>query len=95
MANLETEWSARKAERNYREHRVTFENARHVFGDPHRIEDMDDRFQYDEERWRVIGLARGRMLLVVYTYRGDVIRLIPARGAEKHEEARYYRENYG
>jgi uncharacterized DUF497 family protein len=37
-----------------------------------------------------IGLVEGRMLFVSYTMRGDVIRIISARGAEPHEKRRYH-----
>jgi uncharacterized protein len=59
--------------------------------DPNRLEEIDTRFQYDEERLRIIGMARGRVLLVVVTYRGeDICRIISARKATKYEQDRYY-----
>jgi uncharacterized DUF497 family protein len=45
---------------------------------------------HDEERFVTIGMdAYGRILVVVYTWRGDVIRLISARKATKHEHKQY------
>ena len=45
---------------------------------------------YDEERFVTIGMdAYGRILVVVYTWRGNVIRLISARKATKHERKQY------
>jgi uncharacterized protein len=37
-----------------------------------------------------LALAHGRMLFVTYTMRGDVVRIISARGAEPHEKRKYH-----
>jgi uncharacterized DUF497 family protein len=37
-----------------------------------------------------IGLVDDRMLFVTYTMRGDVVRIISARGAEPHEKRKYH-----
>jgi uncharacterized DUF497 family protein len=59
-----------------------------VFNDIHVIT-IDDP-DFDEERFITIGMdAYARILIVVYTYRGDAIRLISARKAEKHERKQY------
>jgi hypothetical protein len=66
-------------------------DAVEAFEDPSRLEEMDTRFPYDEERIQVIGMARGRLLFGVATYRGErVCRIISARKATKHEQNRYY-----
>jgi len=45
-----------------------------------------------EQRWKLLGLsAQGRLLLVVYTLRGERPRLISARKATKQEENGYAR----
>jgi uncharacterized DUF497 family protein len=50
---------------------------------------LDDP-DFDEERFITIGMdASARLLIVVYTYRGDAIRLISVRQAEKHERKQY------
>ena len=59
--------------------------------DPHRIEDIDDRFADGEERIRTIGMTRGNVLFVVTTMRDeDLCRIISARKAIRHEQDRYY-----
>jgi uncharacterized protein len=68
-----------------RQTRVTFEAARDVFRDPFAIEQMDDRQNYGEERWTILGMVEDRLLLVAYTMRGDSIRIISARVAEPYE----------
>jgi uncharacterized DUF497 family protein len=70
---------------------VDFADAIAALEDPNRIEEIDDRFVYDGERVQVIGMAGGRVLLVVMTLIGeDGCRIISARKATRHEQDRYY-----
>ena len=67
---LEFEWHNAKAEANLRAHGVSFELAKTVFKDPFAIERLDDRADYGEVRFVVIGMADGNILLfVAYTER--------------------------
>ena len=51
---------------------------------------MRDPFSGEEERWVTMGLdALGRVLVVVYTWRGESARLISARKATARERQRY------
>ncbi len=51
---------------------------------------MRDPFSEDEERWITLGKdAAGRLLVVVYTYRVDRVRLISARHATDREKSQY------
>jgi hypothetical protein len=86
-------WDEGKAAKNYAAHGVSFEAARDVFKDPFAIEWLDDREPYGEDRFVIIGMVQGRLLYVAYTMRGDVIRIISARGAEPYEKRRYHEEN--
>jgi uncharacterized DUF497 family protein len=52
----------------------------------------DSRNDYGEERWKACGWIQGRLIAIIYTERGDVIRIISARKATKHEEAGYFLE---
>lgn len=90
---LEFEWDENKAAENYAKHRVTFLAARAVFQDAFAIERADDRFEYGEERFNIVGMAGNRLLSVIYSIRGGRIRIISARGAEPHEKRRYPEEN--
>ena len=87
------QWDDLKAAANYAKHGVTFEAARDVFKDPLAIEQMDDRQNYGEERWTILGMAEDRLLLVAYTMRGDSIRVISARAAEPYERREYHEQN--
>jgi uncharacterized DUF497 family protein len=63
-------------------HGVDFVDAIGDLADPNRIEDIDDRVTYGEERTRTIGMTRGNILFVVTTMRDeDICRLISARRA--------------
>ncbi|MHB8066807.1 MAG: BrnT family toxin [Desulfobaccales bacterium] len=93
MRNDAFEWDEIKAAKNYAAHGVSFEAARDVFKDPFAIEWCDDREPYGEDRFVIIGMVEGRLLYVVYTMRGEVIRIISARGAESYEKRRYHEEN--
>ena len=64
-----------------------------AFRDSFRVERIDDRENYGEERIRLLGMCRGTILHVTYAERGECIRIISARRAEKHERDYYYREN--
>lgn len=92
MANRFT-WDERKAVSNLRRHGVAFEIALLAFRDPFAVEQIDDREDYGEERINMLGMYDGVILFVTYTERGEEIRLISARRAERHERDRYFREN--
>lgn len=63
------------------------------FKDPFAIEEIDDRHDYGEERWTIVGAARDRLLFVAYTMRNDNIRIISARAAEPYEQREYHEQN--
>jgi len=85
------QWDPRKASANLRKHRVDFADAVGVFEDPRALT-MEDLYP-EEERFLTLGLDfLGRVLLVVWTWRGDDIRLISARGATRRERRQYERE---
>jgi uncharacterized DUF497 family protein len=85
---LEFEWDARKAASNVRKHGVDFADAAGVLYDELAVTIPDERA--DEDRFVTIGLdALGRLLVVVYTWRGDRARLISARRATRRERRQY------
>jgi uncharacterized DUF497 family protein len=87
------EWDAKKAAVNLRNHGVAFQEAVLVFSDAFLVEWIDDRENYGEERFSLLGMCNSTILHVTYTVRGENIRIISARRAEKHERDHYYREN--
>jgi len=87
------EWDPLKAAANWRGHGVTFQQAAKAVSDPFAIEWTDEREAYGEERINLLGMCAGMILHVTYTERGDRIRIISARRAERDEQDDYYREN--
>jgi len=82
------EWDKAKAEVNARKHGVCFADTFAVFEDSNALT-VDDNEQ-GEERLVTIGVdCLGRLLVVVYTWRGDSIRIISARRANRHEVGQY------
>jgi uncharacterized protein len=76
-----------------RDHGLAFHEASKAFGDLFAVERIDDREDYGEERINLVGLCSGTLVHVTYTERGERIRVISARRAERHEQDDYYREN--
>jgi hypothetical protein len=93
MNDDDFEWEEAKAAQNHADHGVSFEAAKQVFRDPFATERLDDREDYGEGRYCIIGVVDGRVLCVVYTLRNGTIRIISARGAEPHERRRYHEDN--
>jgi uncharacterized DUF497 family protein len=82
------EWDPDKATANEVKHGVRFADAVSVFSDEQALTIEDSHF--GEERFVTIGMdAFARVLVVVYTWRGDAIRLISARKATCSERTHY------
>ena len=93
---MQYEWDPAKAYTNQRKHRIDFADAVIVFTDDQAItmpdDEDDDEYNY-EERYVIIGAdALGRILVVVFTWRGNRIRLISARKATRREQIIYIGE---
>jgi uncharacterized DUF497 family protein len=84
------EWDDNKAETNSSKHGVSFEEAKTVFDDLLYVDFYDPDHFEDEERYLIVGHSnRGRLLIVSYTERGDLIRLISAREVTRSERQAY------
>jgi uncharacterized DUF497 family protein len=90
--DLKFAWDKSKAKNNYAKHGVSFDLAKGVFKDPFAMEFLDDRQDYGEERFVIIGMVDDHLLHVAYTERNEVIRIISARRATKHEEQAYFQQ---
>ena len=83
------EWDAAKAKANLRKHRVDFADAVTALEDESALT-MRDALSNEEERWITLGMdSLGRLLIVVYTWRSDKIRIISARPATPRERLAY------
>jgi uncharacterized DUF497 family protein len=84
------EWDARKARINLAKHGVAFEEALTAFGDPLSRTISDPDHSIEEQRYVSMGRsARGRLLVVAHTERGDTIRIISARLTTARERRQY------
>jgi len=82
------EWDEKKAKGNKSKHGISFSDTFAVFEDPNAVT-LDD-FRRSEQRYVTIGMdAFGRILVVVYTWRDDHIRIISARKAVRYEMKQY------
>lgn len=83
-------WTPEKYLKNKTKHKISFEEATHVFYDDHAIFAEDDSQRYDEQRMKVIGMSKNNVLFVIFTeLHGDEIHIISARKAEKPEIKAY------
>ena len=83
------EWDEIKRQENIRKHGFDFRDAWKVFNFPMLVA-LDDRKDYGEDRWIGIGMLNTRVVVIVYTERGnDIIRIISMMKALTHERIRY------
>jgi len=82
------EWDELKAKANKSKHGISFADTFAVFEDPNAVT-LED-FRQSEQRFVTIGMdAFGRILVVVYTWREDNIRITSARKAVRYEVRQY------
>jgi len=82
------EWDPNKDRLNRRKHGVAFADTFAVFEDPVALSRDDE--EHGEERYVTMGMdCFGRVLVVVYTWRDENIRIISARKANKSEVRQY------
>lgn len=87
---LSFEWDEKKARSNATKHGVAFDEASTIFGDALSLTIRDPAHWQDEERFVTIGIShRDHLLVVVHTGRGDNIRIISARRANRRERRIY------
>jgi uncharacterized protein len=88
---LDFEWDEAKAARNFKKHKISFEEAKTVFDDPHSTTVPDTLHPTPgEDRFITRGMSSsGRMLQVVHSDQGDRIRIISARRLLGQARRRY------
>jgi uncharacterized DUF497 family protein len=85
---MDFEWDEAKNRRNLAKHSIGFEEAARVFAG-RMFREVDDRRTYGETRFRGYGTVEGRVLCVVYTTRGNRVRIISAGRASRAERETY------
>jgi uncharacterized DUF497 family protein len=86
-------WDSVKAKSNRLKHGVFFSDVEPVFYDPNAIS-FEDKESRGEARYIVVGLdSLSRLVVVVYTYRDNIIRVIP-RGRQVNLSKKYMKKEY-
>lgn len=82
------EWDENKRRGNVAKHGIDFADALAVFSDP-RCRIYGPRAGYKEARFVAVGSMTNRIIAVVFTERGDAVRIISARAARRNERSLY------
>jgi uncharacterized DUF497 family protein len=90
---LKLEYDPDKDDANRDKHGVSLGFAAEVLADPDRVDVLDTRFDYGEERFVTYGFAEGRVWVCVHAPRSGVARIISVRKANERETQRYEGEN--
>ena len=86
---MKFEWDDTKRKSNIKKHGIDFIDAPIIF-DGYTLTIVDDRYDYNEERFVTFGILGGRVVSVVHTETEDLIRIISIRKATKNEEKGYF-----
>ncbi len=86
---MEFEWDEAKSETCFIQRGFDFAYAIRTFLDPNRVIRADTRWNYGEDRYQLLGSIGTRVFFLVYTLRGETIRIISARKANGREVQRY------
>ena len=81
---MKFEWDEAKHAKTLRERGIGFDDGARIFEGPVVIS-HDARRKYGEERFRAVGESEGDILHVVFTWRGDTVRIISVRRANRKE----------
>jgi len=86
---MEVEWDDDKDRRCRIERGFSFSDILPAFHDDGRIVEVDNRYDYGEVRFRMLARVAGRLFVIVFTTRGNVVRIISARRANARERRRH------
>lgn len=85
------EWDAGNAQKNWERHQVRQGECEQVFFNEPLIVSDDLKHSQEEKRWFLLGMSdAGRLLFLVFTIRGNLIRVISARDMNKKERKIYH-----
>lgn len=84
------EWDNAKRLRNFAKHSIDFEDAIRIWEQA--VLETPSRRAHSEPRFLAVGMLDGRIITVVFTWRGGRRRLISARRARPHEQEDYHQE---
>ncbi|MCC6001817.1 MAG: BrnT family toxin [Pararhodobacter sp.] len=84
---MEFEWDDVKRDYTLQDRGLDFRDVVEIFDNPHVTAPARSDI---EPRFAAIGMHRGHVITVFFTYRGDAIRIISARRARRHERNHYH-----
>lgn len=84
------QWDEAKRLVNLAKHGIDFEDVIRIW--EHWVLETPSRQEHSEPRFLAVGDLDGRIITVVFTWRGDRRRLISARRARPHEREDYHQE---
>ncbi len=90
---MEFEWDPAKNRSNFTKHGFDFEDSELVFNG-FCVTFEDRRFDHGETRLITIGLLAGRPVVIAYSLRGESMRIISLRKANRREQ-KVYQERLG
>jgi uncharacterized protein len=90
---MEFEWDMAKSDLCQISRNFDFAYVISIFVDPNLLIEKDQRWDYGEERFRLMGMLEGRVFVVVCTKRPTAMRIISARRANRREVKRYEENN--
>lgn len=85
---MQIEFDIDKRDKTMTERGLDFARADEVFAGRH-FTAPDERISYGEPRFITVGMLDGRMVVMVWTPRGEVRRIISMRKANEREQTRY------
>jgi uncharacterized DUF497 family protein len=88
------EWDEPKSNACFKFRGFDFAYVVQAFLDPYRVVTSDQRYNYGEDRFELLGQIDSRIYVVIYTPRAKAIRIISARKANLREIKRYENSSY-
>ena len=88
---MKISYDPQKRARTLLERALDFDDAAQVFRGA-TIDVVDDRKDYGEERWQSYGLLNGRLVMIIWTQRGDTRHIISMRKCNERESEKYRRQ---
>ena len=86
---MQFDWDPAKSRSNLDKHGITFRRAIEVFDDPRAITIDVTKPEHGETRFKIVGLAGGAFITVIYMDRGPFRRIISARRSRRNERRDY------
>jgi uncharacterized DUF497 family protein len=86
---MDFEWDDFKSDNCFVKRGFDFEAVIDVFRDPYRLVELDDRWDYGEERLRLIGKLDEKIYVPIFTHRSNLVRIISARRVNARKVKRY------